>query len=365
MCLKQLITKPNITPWVREALVSRGKCLFKNLTLTVLCALCGLMLPASIQAQDEEPLYPIIRQNKIGYIDKEGRVVIPPQFEKGFIKGFINEGNLRDVQFSEGFAVVNVQGRWGYIDKFGAIVIKPRYSDAWPFSEGLAEVRGPEGKSAYIDKAGNTVVPPVSDMGGNPFSEGLAGVYVGDPSKGLWGFIDKTGAMVIELGFDAAGPFSDGLAFVRIGDKYGFINHEGEFTVPLQNKYIYGPPFREGFAQVWNSEGRGDLIDKSGAVLCGFKYRSISPFSEGLAVVDVNIEGEPPLNAALNPNRPQMGKRAAGFIDKKCQIVIQPRFDYASSFSDGLAVIGMGIYPNIKAGYIDKTGALIIPPLFD
>jgi hypothetical protein len=319
------------------------------------------LIPPGTKAQDDQKLFPIIQDNKIGYIDKTGKVIIPPEFDKGYL----NEGNMKAAEFSDGLALANLKGKFGYIDKTGVFVIKPTYVTAWPFAEGLAPVRVPDGRTAYIDKTGKIVIKALSTMGGDPFSEGLAGVYIGESSKGKWGFIDKSGKMIIEPHIDAAGPFAEGLASVRIGDKYGFIDREGNFPIPLQNKVSYGPPFYQGYALVWNSEGKGDLIDKSGAVICDFRYRSISPFSEGLAVVDVNIQGEAPLGATVDPKHPEGGTRAAGFIDKTCKIVIEPQYEFAGSFSEGLAPVGIGIRPNMKVGYIDKTGAVIIPPSFE
>jgi hypothetical protein len=329
--------------------------------LLFLVAGLSALVPPIIKAQSDDDLFPIIQNGKIGYIDQTGKIVISPQFDVGFL----NQGTLNVVRFSDGLAVVNVKGKWGYIDKTGALVVKPDYVDAWPFSEGRAEVRTADGRSGYINKAGKLIVTPISSLGGNPFSDGLAGVYVGEPSEGHWGFIDKTGAMVIEPRFEAAGPFSEGLAMVRIGDQYGFIDKEGNYAIPLQNKYVYGPPFNEGFAPAWNLEGKGDLVDKTGKILFDFRYRGISPFSEGLAAVDVNIEGEVPTGVAVDPQKPQVGRRASGYIDTTGHFVIEPKFDFAGPFSEGLAVVGMGSIPSIKAGYIDKTGAVIIPPSFD
>jgi len=62
------------------------------------------------------------------------------------------------------------------------------------------------------------------------FPEGLAAVRIGDDETGKWGFIDKSGKLVISPQFDAIshGGFSEGLASVRIGDdktgKWGFIS---------------------------------------------------------------------------------------------------------------------------------------------
>ena len=46
-----------------------------------------------------------------------------------------------------------------------------------------------------------------------------------------------------------------------------------------------------------------------------------------------------------------------GLIDKTGSIPIQPKYDQASSFSNGLAVVTL----NSKSGYIDKTGNGVVP----
>ena len=65
-------------------------------------------------------------------------------------------------------------------------------------------------KYGFIDKSGKVVIEPQFDDVG-PFSEGFAGVE----KDGKWGFIDKSGKVVIEPQFDDAEPFSEGLAKVR------------------------------------------------------------------------------------------------------------------------------------------------------
>jgi hypothetical protein len=77
------------------------------------------------------------------------------------------------------------------------------------FSEGLAGV-GSGKKYGFIDKTGNMVIPLQDNLGSRGFSEGPAGVTVGNK----WGFIDKTGKMVwicrqnwdVCLGANKVGP---------------------------------------------------------------------------------------------------------------------------------------------------------------
>ncbi len=56
------------------------------------------------------------------------------------------------------------------------------------------------------------------------FSEGLAKVA----KDGKWGFIDRTGQVVLDLEYDWAWNFSDGLAKVQKDYEYFYINKNGK-----------------------------------------------------------------------------------------------------------------------------------------
>src|SRR5439155_26449391 len=62
--------------------------------------------------------------------------------------------------FSEGFGRVKLDGGYGFIDKTGKVVLQ-LYQNAMGFSEGLAAVADAEvaGRWGYIDKSGALVVP--------------------------------------------------------------------------------------------------------------------------------------------------------------------------------------------------------------
>jgi hypothetical protein len=66
---------------------------------------------------------------------------------------------------------------------------------------------------------------------------------------GKWGYIDKTGKIVINPQFDNAWRFNDGLAKVRFGEKYGFIDKKGKIVINPQFDGIWGE-FSEGLIEV-------------------------------------------------------------------------------------------------------------------
>jgi hypothetical protein len=79
------------------------------------------------------------------------------------------------------------------------------------------------------------------------------------------------------------------------------------------------------------------FIDKTGQVAMQPLYDVADEFAEGLAAVATG------------------GK--VGFIDKNGRIVIPQRYDSALRFSQGLAAVQIGG----KWGFIDKTGKMVIP----
>ena len=51
---------------------------------------------------------------------------------------------------------------------------------------------------------------------------------------GRWGYIDKTGKVVINPQFEKAQPFSEGLAAIRLGRKWGFVDRSRKMTINSQ-----------------------------------------------------------------------------------------------------------------------------------
>ena len=95
------------------------------------------------------------------------------------------------------------------------------YDYVGDFSEGLAHVQL-NGKYGFVNKSGEVVIPIKYDYA-RDFSEGLAAVQL----NGKWGFINKSGKIIIPSIYDDAGGFSDGYALVERGDKWLMIDKQG------------------------------------------------------------------------------------------------------------------------------------------
>jgi predicted NUDIX family NTP pyrophosphohydrolase len=72
-------------------------------------------------------------------------------------------GINRGCAFSEGLAAILVNGEFGYIDRSGKMVIVPQFDRASRFSGGLAEVQVVDARGyarGYIDKQGRYIWAP-------------------------------------------------------------------------------------------------------------------------------------------------------------------------------------------------------------
>ncbi|SCG84344.1 copper amine oxidase domain-containing protein [Proteiniborus sp. DW1] len=87
-------------------------------------------------------------ENDLGYIDKQGNVVIDLPKEIVFAGDF-NEG-MAPVAIKKGDAYL-----WGFINREGKQVIPTEFTNVYPFSEGYARVDLADGTCKFIDKNGN------------------------------------------------------------------------------------------------------------------------------------------------------------------------------------------------------------------
>lgn len=293
--------------------------------------------------------------------------------------------------FSEGMAMVTVNGKTGFIDKSGTMVIEPRFNQErgygfgrdmhWGFSEGLAVVstgQYPNRKYGCINHLGDFVIEPEYDMIW-PFSEGLAPVWTG----GKWGFIDKTGIMVIQPQYDSVGGFSESLAVVELGyQNYGYIDKFGRVVLQQSNnlfrksKFIFASDFHDGFARV-ECDGKQGFIDKSGKLFKS-KHYSIEDFSEGFAAfsnsgncgfIDNKLKTAIKLDFYNKSKSFHDGMAAVekmfgmwGYINTTGELVIPCQFQMAGDFSDGLAAVNLTWMG--KVGFVDKQGNMVIKPRF-
>ncbi|MEU6312152.1 WG repeat-containing protein [Streptomyces sp. NPDC047014] len=228
-----------------------------------------------------------------GYLDGRGHWLAEPALEHA--TDFDGAGLSRFL----------ADGAWGYADTAGTPVGPARFTEAGPFSYGLAAVRTPEGVG-YADPTGAVVIGGTYRQAGRFGPNGLGGVMLPD---GRCGYVGREGRTVIAPRFEGARPFTaTGTAPVCLGGLWGLIDTEGEWILP--------PSF----------------------TLC-------NAFDEnGLAYV---IGGGP-------------GDSFAGFVDTRGTLVLRRDGEMDDALSCGLLKVGN----EFTRGYLDATGAPAIEPVY-
>lgn len=203
-------------------------------------------------------------------------------------------------------------------------------------------------------------------------------------------------AIKIELSeFDQMEPFYEGFAVIQKGQSTAIINKQGEFLVPF-NKYQSTGHFFNGYCMVFRGGTFGSgIIDRRGEEIVPCRYYMVGvPDQNGFVLLDtfgkkyiVNLKSKKRYETPNFPNSfdyekikdrffdSYMIKYSNGlirFYDEKIRkygyktisskTIIDPQFDDAEEFSEGLAVVSKNNdFGERKFGFIDTAGKSVIP----
>lgn len=139
-------------------------------------------------------------------------------------------------------------GLIGFIDKNGKTVIPHQFTDAQNFSNGLAIVSTDKG-IGVINTQGNFIVYPNNDYKNiEPFDKNVAVFQQGE----YYGLLDNTGKTIIptQREYTLISKFSkDNIAIVKKDDLYGFIDITGKEIIAPMYESTWGS-FEDGRARV-------------------------------------------------------------------------------------------------------------------
>ena len=271
----------------------------------------------------EPELFPVANDSeKWGYINKNGEVLIPFQFETAYA-------------FTEGLAGVKIDGgKLGYINLNGEFEIPASYAYGSYFHNGTALVLDKE-VNYLINTKGEKISDESSDM--DFFNE----KWVAYKKGGLYGIKDLSGKIVKAPFCTDFMGYSEGLAAVKIQGKWCFMDESLNLVIktPYTEKLIYA--FHDGVAR-FKQNGKVGVIDKTGKVLIPAKYQDLYEFSEGLAAFQEN------------------GKW--GYINLEEEVLIEPEYLSAFNFKYGMAKVKDS---NLKSHLIDPQNKQIIKDVHD
>ncbi len=193
--------------------------------------------------------------------------------------------------FSDGLAKFQDKaGKWGYVDKEGKVAIKPQFDFVSSFKQGLARVHmlsGDKSTSWVIDKTGAKVFDLPDDVMTLGYYNDNVSVF--NDSTG-WGVFDNKGAKIIsgKKDWEMLGDFFNGYASFLKGDKWGAINTKGEIAV--EPKYENNLIFVNGVSAV-SSNGKWGFMEPDGNMKIDFQFDGIYiPFFAKTALVKKGSE---------------------------------------------------------------------------
>ena len=204
-----------------------------------------------------------------GEIDNKGKMITP--FHKMSDEMILVDSysvNENTYKYSEGLAVMDKNDKFGYIDENGTIVISPKYDLANDFHDGLAVVAVIANNSfnyGYVDKQGREIMP-CQFFDAIDFSEGFA--VVRKEMGSTYCFYNTKGEKEFNTDFNYCRSFKEGMAVIGNEEgKMGYINQHGEMVIPYN--YDYLDDFSEGLAIVMR-DGKLGYIDKQGRCTLDF-----------------------------------------------------------------------------------------------
>ena len=310
----------------------------------------------SIRRELSDGLAAVWNGDKIGFIDRTGRMVIPPKFEP-----------LGTGDFEQGMpAPAKVGGRVGLIDRSGNWVIEPTYSSIFSYSadgasnpdlfRGFVAKRGPI--KDILDRTGKVLIGGMTPWQGTSSSRSTPGGGISvstipgqmrmfcDDGR-IIGFFDRKPRL-----FERDGTPLD----LRQGELWWPLTCDAPYVVKIDNRFVH--------------------VDRWLRPLTAEKFDALGLFRDGLAAVAlrgkhglIRDDGtwaiEPRFDAALPIGR----DLAIVTLDGRSGVfnVANDRWVTDTPFDDicGRLPSFIGVVLNGKNGVIDASGAWVIQPKHD
>ncbi len=301
-----------------------------------------------------ENYFPIAVDQKYGYIDSKGSIVIKPQFDE--VSSFRN-----------GLAVVAKESKFGVINKKNELIVDFNYDEILDFQEDRAIVIKNENYN-LIDRTGREV----STISFKDLFNFSKNIYIGLKDT-IYLFLDKNLNEISNLKCQQIGDLKEGYSIVQVNDFYGVI--DSNLNVKINFEYEDIQRFDHAIF-VYTTNGKKGLIRIDGNKITEAIYDEISNLNlenstavvrtgsmiswlkkDGTKFVDFTAEYFP---NALDMAQYSKGfavfrkKGKYGYIDDKGKQVFKPSLDHATKYVNAIPN-----FKNGKWGMIDLKSKLI------
>lgn len=294
-----------------------------------------------------ESLAPVRIGDRWGFIDRDGRTVVPFEFS-GIRRG-------RDGRFG-----VQKGGKWGFVNSSGEMVIAPQYDDVGSFKDGVAPALK-NGRWGFVTPLGDIETPFLFDAVGP--RQGLVFPAMGGVSRiepGAWRIMFASpGLQPVAIN----GPLGEQDVSLRVWFRTGSQNAT---RVSGFSENIAVASVDNGQAQVEYYEGPGALVRGGSDGI----FQSIRRNSEGWAAATRDgqswgyideagkfwdpgsLQGAREFSMGVAPVK-SSGKW--GYMTKQRRYALRPTYDRAYSFHEGYATMRIGE----KRGFLKITNGRI------
>ena len=211
---------------------------------------------AQLDRRQHPDLYAVV-SGKVGTLDSENFTTkLPCAYD--YLSDFATRMKITNgVRTEQRLAVCRLNGKYGIVNSEGK-QIQPM-----AFDELRKDVSDPSSKE-------------LPDMGA---ARDLH-VRIGDK----WGILTADGEQLAEVKFDSVGVFHEGLAVVKAAERYGYIDRSGAIVIPIQWMTAYD--FSEGLAALRVDKKHFQFINTAGTVVIkSKKYDSVGRFRNGICRV--------------------------------------------------------------------------------
>ena len=260
-----------------------------------------------------------------------------------------------------GVYCIKHNGKWGFADASGEIKIKPKFDgigEDWV--EDIITTWGKDGLG-FVNKKLEEIVKPKYGQS-RAFHNGFAAV-----GKNLkWGFIDKNGKEVVPLIYDDVENFKGDKAKVKLGSKEFYIDKKGKpiddtkKTTPAKTTTTKSVKKLTPKEIVANFEKKGYEVFRDGGVYC-IKHNGKWGFADASGEIKIKPKFDGIGEDWVEDIITTWGKDGLGFVNKKLEEIVKPKYGQSRAFHNGFAAVGK----NLKWGFIDKNGKEVVPLIYD
>lgn len=227
--------------------------------------------------------FPFQLQDQGGFMNVKGEYMTGWNYVQGFDEygvALVYRGNMSKYTLTH--PAYDESSLFGLIDVNGEEVLPCEYNKlTTPAYEGVYKLRKEtSGKFSLFDVTSRTFIDVSEyDFVSHICDGGMIAVFQGivtesdQPKEGKWGYIDKTGKLVIPLQYEKADySWSEsGYAYVKMNGKYGAIDRTGKLCIPCTWDSI---SMGDGQYALGKRDEKYYVIDMNGAIVSAIQQKN-------------------------------------------------------------------------------------------